>query len=322
MNGTVPPVRAVFFGSADIGLPALEVLRQSTELVAVVTQPDRPSGRGLRSIPGPMKQFAERFGLPVFQPDRLRTEETIEFLRALGAGVFVVMAYGKIFPPELLEMPPHGCINLHASLLPRHRGASPVTSAILAGDKVSGVSVMRMDEGMDTGPVYFRKEVPLSERETGGSLYKKLQVAAGVSLEESLPRILSGDLLPEPQVHAEATCSGKIRKQDGLLDWQQSASELERKIRAFDPWPGTFCFLPDHNPLRVCAAEMGPEEIPHGVAPGTILSTKKRLEVATGKGALFLTEVQPAGKRRMSAEAFLAGHGVSAGQSMTLSIEQ
>jgi len=290
-------------GSPEFALPALRALAASDEVVAVVTQPDRAAGRGRSLKPPPVKVLAQQLGINVLQPERLRAPEAVAALRRLAPDLIVVAAYGQILRPEVLSLPSFGCLNIHASLLPRWRGASPVQHAILAGDNETGVTIMKMDEGLDTGPILAQRATPIAADETAGMLAERLAQMGADLLMEILPAYLSGKIQPRPQPAEGVTYAPLLKKEDGLLDLTRSAEELSRQVRAFSPWPGAFIEW-QGAPLRIWRARPSPEESPR---PGIRLKVQGRAALGTGQGVLILEEVQPAGRNRMSSQAFLAG---------------
>lgn len=306
------PFRVVYLGTGDIGLPALAALAEfpGAELAGVVTQPDRPAGRGHELRPGPVKTFALERGIPILQPEKLRSPGAVEALAALNADLFVVMAYGQILSNEVLALPRVTTLNLHASLLPRHRGASPVQAALLAGDRESGVTVMYVDEGLDTGDILLSKSVSIAPDETGGSLHEKLAALAPAALNEALLLLVEGLAPRTPQNSAKATYAPKIRKEEGILDWNEPAEPIERKVRAYSPWPGAFAVVSHpalaERPLKVWKAtvcESG-ERLPPGEVRGM---EEGRLIVGAAGGVVELLEVQAPGRRRMRVAEFLRG---------------
>jgi methionyl-tRNA formyltransferase len=240
-------MRVLFMGTGEIGLPVLRWLIESPhELAGVVTQPDRPVGRSQRIEPGPIKAAAAALDIPVLQPDRIRREpEAVEQIRALTPDVIVVIAYGQILPSSVLEIPHLACLNLHASLLPRHRGAAPIQAAIVAGDEETGMTVMYMDEGLDTGDILLKSRIPIAPDETGGSLHDKLAELAPSALAEALPQLVAGTAPRITQDSTKATHAPKLEREHGAIDWSQRADVIERKMRAFDPWPGAYTILRD-----------------------------------------------------------------------------
>ncbi|MDZ4286427.1 MAG: methionyl-tRNA formyltransferase [Prosthecobacter sp.] len=309
-------MRILFIGTGDIGLPSLEWLLATPkhEVVGVVTQPDKPVGRKLLMTPPEVKVRALAAGLPVLQPVKIRN--AVEELRALGADIAVVVAYGQLLPPAILAVPRLACLNIHASLLPRHRGASPIQAAIREGDAEKGVTIMFMDEGLDTGDILLMERLTISREDTGGSLHDKLAASAPASLERALDLIAAGAAPRVPQDHSRATHCGKLTRADGHLNWQQSAVDLERLIRAYNPWPGSYAVLPGGKPaqLKVHHASVipGAEACP---AAGTVLSAdpKTGLIVSCGTGLLRLDEVQIEGGKRLPATDFLRGHALEVG---------
>ena len=232
-------MKVVFMGTPDFSVGTLEALVEAGyEITGVVTQPDKPKGRGKQMMPTPVKEAAEKHGLPVYQPRRVRDAEAIEEIRKMEPDVIVVVAFGQIIPKEILDMPKYGCINVHASLLPAYRGAAPIQWAVMNGDEVSGVTIMKMDEGLDTGDMLTKVEVPLAADETGGSLFDKLAAAGAKLLVETLPKLEKGEVTPEKQPEISTTEYARmIKKEDGKIDWTKSAVEIERQIRAMSPWP-------------------------------------------------------------------------------------
>jgi len=297
--------RLLFMGTPDFAVPILKALVGQYEIVGVVTQPDRRVGRGRKVEASPVKVVALDNGLPVLQPPSLRQPEAVAELQALSPDVIVVAAYGHILRTEVLAIPPKGCLNVHASLLPKYRGAAPIAAVILAGEEETGVTIMLMDEGMDTGPILSQAACPISPQDTRKSLSAKLAQLGANLLTDTLPGWLAGEIEPRPQDHRQASCSRIIAKEDGLIDWSQSAVEIWRRSRAYDPWPGTYTYWRGRL-LKVLSAQAlphwsGPEE------PGQVMALHEGLAVATGEGALLLDEVQLAGKRALAAEDFARG---------------
>lgn len=298
-------------GTPEFAVPVLEALADAHRVVGVVTQPDRPAGRGRRLAPSPVKQVALEHGLMLSQPHSLRTPEAVAQLSAWRPEVIVVAAFGQILPQDVLDIPPHGCLNVHGSLLPRWRGAAPVTAAILAGDEVTGVTIMQMDAGLDTGPVLAQREEPIAPDDTQATLEERLARLGAELLVETLVAYLAGSLLPRSQPDEGATYAGQLRKEDGWLDWSRPAVELDRRVRAFTPWPGAFTMWRGRR-LKVLRAVPLPAWR-GGVSPGTVVALAGGVVVATGEGALRLEEVQLAGKRPMDIGAFLRGQRDFAG---------
>lgn len=303
--------RIVFMGTPEFAVPTLEALAEAHQVVGVVTQPDRAGGRGRQLRESPIKQAALERGLPLFQPQTLRTPEALARLAAWEPEVIAVAAFGQILLQDVLDLPPHGCLNIHASLLPRWRGAAPVAAAILAGDEITGVTIMRMDKGLDTGPILAQQEGPIRPDDTRATLKGRLAQLGAKLLVETLPAYLAGTLLPRPQPEEGITYAGQLRKEDGLLDWSRPAVELDRQMRAFTPWPGVFTFWRGRR-LKVVWATPLPDW--RGDAPpGTVIALADGAAVATGEGALRLEQVQLAGKRAMDIKVFLCGQQDCAG---------
>jgi len=296
--------RIVFMGTPEFAVPVLGALTHTThKIVGVYTRPDQPAGRGKQLHASPIKRLAETRGLPIFQPPTLRKPELIAQLRDLAPDVIIVAAYGLILPPDVIAIPPRGCVNTHASLLPRHRGAAPIAAAILAGDTETGITLMQMDAGLDTGPILGQRALPIGEDDTTGTLTPKLADLAAALLIEMLPRILAGEISPQPQDESRATVFKTIRKEEGRIDWTLAATEIERRVRAFNPWPSAYTSWNSVQLkiLRAHAAASTRRE------PGRVLQAGKQVAVATGDGLLILHEVQLAGKRAMKIEEFVRG---------------
>lgn len=292
------------------------------ELVAALTPPDRPRGRGRQPEPPPVKEAACRLGIPVLQPPNLRGDSIQSQLAGLVPDVIVVAAYGRLLPPPVLGMPLRGCLNIHPSLLPRHRGPSPVATAILEGDEVTGVSLMLLDEGMDTGPVVARSEVPLDGTETAGELTNRLFDLGGQLLETHLGAWVSGELEEEAQDHSLATVTRKLERTDGLIDWSRPAPELARRCRAFTPWPGLYSEW-QGKVIKVLEASAVPDLDPPRTPPGRVVTSLPSggLNVMTGCGLLTLKRVQLEGRRAVTAEEFVRGYPEIAGASLGSSRE-
>jgi methionyl-tRNA formyltransferase len=297
--------RVVFMGTPDFAAPCLEALIATQNVVGVVTQPDKPAGRGGLLRPSPVKQVAAAAGVPVYQPRSLRKEEAAEPLREWRPDVIVVAAFGQILRPHVLYLPPHGSLNVHASLLPRWRGASPIQHALLAGDEMTGVTLMRMDEGLDTGPMYVQEALVIASRETAATLHDRLAALGADMLRRHLDDILSGRLTATPQPDDGSTYAPMLAKEAGEIDWRQDAAALDRQVRAMTPWPGAFTTW-DSQPLKVLRARPVEGMLPEG-QPGQIVWARGQIVALAGVGGLFLDEVQLAGKRAMPAEAFARG---------------
>lgn len=318
-------MRVVYIGSGDIGLPALGWLLRHEQVVGVVAQPDKPVGRKQVLTPPATKRLALEHGIPVLQPRRLRAPEAVAEIAALQPDLIVVMAYGQILPKSLLDLPPKGCLNLHASVLPAHRGPAPIQAAILSGDTESGITVMWMDEGLDTGDILLIHRLPIAAHETGGSLHDRLGEAAPGALAEAVALIKAGTAprRPQDQENGVATYAPKLSRESGVIDWGASSVEIDRKIRAMNPWPAASTTLPageeGKRPLTLKLFSAEVVEAPtlqgaQGVAPGTVLQADKGgLLVQTGSGAIRLGDVQLEGKKRMPVGDFLLGTPLAVG---------
>ena len=305
------PARAVFMGTPDFAAVILRRLLQRPDLVtvaAVVTQPDRPAGRGRRLEPPPVKVAAARAGVEVVQPVSVRRPRFAAWLRRVAPDVLLVAAYGKILPPAVLAIPPRGALNVHASLLPRHRGASPVSAALLAGDTVTGVSLMLMNEAMDAGPVLATATEPIAPDDTTATLTERLSTLGATLLIDTLPQWLTGTMAAQPQDSSQATYCRPLRRDDGRLHWDAPAAYLARQVRAMIPWPGAYTYWAGQQ-LKVWTAtalstDAGSAAPP---VPGTVVERDRRPAVVCGEGLLALDQVQLAGRRRMAAADFLRG---------------
>lgn len=308
-------MKIVFMGTPDFAVEALKAIIQAGhEVMCVVTQPDKPKGRGKEMQFTPVKQCALEHQIPVLQPVKVREAESVEALRALGADIFVVAAFGQILPKELLTMPKYGCVNIHASLLPKYRGAAPIQWAVINGEKESGVTIQQMGEGVDTGDILLKRAVALDNKETGESLYDKLSRLGAELIVEVLPEIEAGKVIPEKQEEALSTHVGKITKAMGLIDWNKSAEELERLVRGLNSWPSAYTFFRGKT-LKIWETEvLGEKE--SGEAGSIAAVTKTSVIVNTGAGKLALTNVQLEGKKRMEVKDFLLGYKVEAGEKL------
>ena len=297
--------RIVFMGSPDFSVPSLAALLAGKyDVVAVVTQPDRPAGRGRKLAPSPVKVYAEEHGLPVLQPPALKAPEAVDALADLQPDLIVVAAFGQILRPAVLDLPAHGCINVHASLLPRWRGAAPVQAAILAGDQVTGSTIMRMDPGMDTGPILAQAGLAIQPGDTGGTLTGRLAQQGADLLVETLPRWLAGEITPQPQDERLATVCRPLRKEQGVIDWTRPAVELARAVRAFNPWPAASATWQGQQ-LKVLRAMALPGQA--GDQPGRVVQVVGGVAAATGDGLLLLEIVQLAGRNAASIDDFVRG---------------
>jgi methionyl-tRNA formyltransferase len=295
--------KIVFMWTPEFADHTLHALAERHTVVGVVTQPDRPAGRGQRVVESPVKQFAHQAGLPVIQPQWLREPEAMAQLAAWAPEIIIVAAFGQILKPAVLDLPPHGCVNVHASLLPRHRGAAPIPAAILSGNGETGVTIMRMDVGLDTGPILAQRAEPIHPDDTSLTLSERLSHLGATLLLDVLPDYLAGTLPAQPQDEAHATYAPQLKKEDGHLDFTQPAADLERRVRAFTPWPGAFARWQD-QPIKILRAAIA-NHVNGSV--GEVIKTPQGPAVACGSGGLLLLEVQPPGKKPMSAADFVRG---------------
>ncbi|MBR6383047.1 MAG: methionyl-tRNA formyltransferase [Lachnospiraceae bacterium] len=309
-------MKIVFMGTPDFAVLALRKLHEAGhEILLVVTQPDKPKGRSKLYLPSPVKEEAMRLGVEVFQPDRIKKEENIEVLKKYPADVFVVAAFGQILSKEILEMPCYGCINIHASLLPMYRGAAPIQWAILNGEKKSGVTIMQMDEGLDTGDMLLSGEVAIEDTDTADSLHDKLSELGADLIVDALAKLEKGEITAVPQPEGPLFYAKMIKKEDGALDFNESAESLALKVRAFWSWPATFALLND-NFVKVCSAYYVDDE--SGMNPGDVCRVEKdAIYVQTGKGQLVITNIQIQGKKAMPVKDFLLGKKILVGDRFT-----
>jgi methionyl-tRNA formyltransferase len=306
-------VRIVFMGTPDFAVPSLEALiAENYHVVAVVTQPDRPKGRKKELTPPPVKVAAQKHNIPVFQPEKLRDPEAVQTVLDLKPDLIVTAAYGQILPEEILKAPRLGCINVHASLLPKYRGGAPIHRAIMDGEKETGVTIMYMVKALDAGDMIAQRAVPITERDHVGSMHDKLSRVGADLLKEVLPRLIKGEIQAVPQDESLATYAPNIRREDEKMDWTRSAEELARQVRGLHPWPVAFT-LWKGKPFKIWWAEPS-KETAEGT-PGTVKRVEEDgIAVATGEGTLILKEVQPSGKKRMSVEEFVRGRQMEAGE--------
>lgn len=311
-------MKTVFMGTPDFAVPPLHALIEAGyEVAAVVTQPDKPKGRGKTLLPTPVKEEALMHEIPVYQPQRVRKNpEFLETLKEIDPDIIIVAAFGQIIPKEILELPKFGCINIHASLLPKYRGAAPIQQAVIDGEKESGVTIMQMGEGLDTGDMISKIIIPLAQDETGGSLFGKLAQAGAELLIKTLPSIEQGTAEREKQPEESPTpYAAMITKQMGLMNFSKPAEELERLVRGMNPWPSAYTFI-NGKTLKVWKCKISGEQT--DAIPGTVfLTDKEGIHVACEKGTLILTEVQLEGKKRMDTEAFLRGYHIEKGTCFT-----
>jgi len=298
-------LRIVFFGTPEFAVPSLRALLAGRDpVIGVVCQPDKPAGRGQRLAVPPVKQAALRARLPVFQPEKLRAPETLDTLASWAPELIVVAAYGKILPKHVLDLPRLGCINVHASLLPKYRGAAPIQWAILGGEERTGVTIMCMNERMDAGDILLRQETAIARQETYGELQARLAEMGALALMDAISRLHAGTLMRQPQREDEVTLAPMIKKEDGRIDWMQPAVHIACRVRAFNPWPSAFTTLRGKQ-LKIHRAHA--EAAESGAAPGTILRIGEGVAVATGGGTLVLDEVQLEGRKRLPAAEFARG---------------
>ncbi len=303
--------RTLFFGTPEFVLPVLEDLLEKEILLGVVTQPDKPKGRGFKLFPSPVKEWALKRNLKIFEPLKLKDPEFLKFLRELYLDLIVVFAYGKILSKEVLEIPKEGCWNIHLSLLPKYRGASPVQWALLNGEKETGVTIMLMDEGMDTGPILLQKTLSVTEEDTTSSLLQKLTLLAKASLRETLSLWKEGKIIPQPQPEEGVSYAPLIKKEDGYFTFEEPAEKILRKLRALQPWPGVFTYYKGKL-LKVHSAEFHPLEV--RFPPSQVLKISSQgILVATSEAALLLKEVQKEGKKKISAYDFALGERLKVG---------
>ena len=309
-------MRAVFMGTPDFAVSILDaVIEMGVDVTAVVTQPDRPKGRGKAVQISDVKARALELGLPVYQPVRIKKDpEFVELLRKMSPDVMVVAAFGQILPKEVLDIPRLGCINVHASLLPKYRGSAPIQWSVINGDRTAGVTTMQMDVGMDTGDMLEKAEIELAPDETGGSLFDRLAVLGAELIQSTLRKAEAGELHPEKQNEEEATHAAMLTKEMGDIDWSKDAESIERLIRGLNPWPSAFSAL-DGKVIKIWKAQVLPENASSGKkeAGEVVAVSKTAFDVKTGKGLLRILELQPSGKKRMAADAFLRGYPVKEG---------
>jgi methionyl-tRNA formyltransferase len=311
-------MRIIFMGTAELSCASLEKLAADKpfQIAAVVTQPDKPKGRELKLTPSPVKMLAEKLNLPVLQPLKARDEKFIGELRELKPDLIVVVAYGQILPQTILDLPAHGCLNVHTSLLPKYRGAAPIQWAIADGNAETGVTIMKMDAGLDTGPILSTRRTPILPADDSQILHDRLARLGAELLVETIPAYVAGKIQPQPQPVEGATYAAKIKKEDGRIDWHSPAEKIWNRLRAFTPWPGTYTFLqvePKPQLLKIWRAEV----VEKSGQAGEILSADKTgIIVGCGQGALRILELQREGGKRLAAEAFLAGFLIAPGSSV------
>ncbi len=309
---TVPPWRIVFFGTPSFAIPTLRRLLEGPDkVVGIVTQPDREKGRGRKIVISPIKELALQRGLTLLQPEKAKEEAFQEAVTPLHPDLFVVVAYGQILPKSLLNIPKYGAVNVHASVLPGYRGAAPIAWAILRGEKVTGVTTMVMDEGMDTGDILLQAEVPIGDGETCEMLHDRLASLGAQLLSKTLDKMKAGDIRAVPQDHSKATYAPPLKKEDGQIDWKKEAREVDRQVRAFNPWPGAFTKWGDRL-LKIYRGER--RERTPSKKPGEVVWVGSDfIEVEAGKDSYLIEEVQLEGRKRMTVREFLSGHSISEG---------
>ena len=305
-------MRIVFMGTPDFAVPSLEALLKSEhQVVGVVTQPDRPKGRGQEVVFLPVKAVCQREGIPVLQPLKMKDPTFLDALRQWTPDVIAVTAYGRILPPAILTLPPRGCINVHGSLLPKYRGAGPIQWAVIRGEQQTGITTMFMAEGMDTGDMLLQETVEIRADDTAGTLAPRLAEVGGRLLVETLRRLEAGTLTPQPQDDAQATMAPLLKKEDGVVDWTLPAAEIANRVRGLSPWPGAYTYV---NGERWVLWRVAVGLETSGAAPGTVTKVSKdRVEVATGEGTIQLIDIQPSNSRRMTMAQYLAGHRLAEG---------
>lgn len=306
-------MKVIFMGTPDFAVGTLEALVEAGhEVTMVVSQPDKPKGRGHSTQPTPVKEAALRHGLPIYQPVKIKEDLAVDYLNKIEADVIVVVAFGQIIPKQILEMKRYGCINVHASLLPKYRGAAPIQWAVINGEKESGVTIMQMDEGLDTGDMLSKVIVPLDEKETGGSLFDKLSAAGAKLCVETLEKLERGEITPEQQGESPTAYASMLTKHMGNIDWTKDAASIECLVRGLNPWPSAYTKLGGKT-LKIWDCAVVPSDESKGVCGEILEVTKDSIVVQTGRDALAVRELQLEGKKRMDAGAFLRGFAVEPG---------
>ena len=306
-------MRLVFMGTPDFAAASLEaLLRSDDSVVGIVTQPDRPKGRGQTLTPSPVKLLAQRTQIPLLQPLKMKDPEFLHALTGWKPDLIVVSAFGRILPPAILSLPPRGCINVHGSLLPKYRGAGPIQWAIMNGEKETGITTMLMDVGMDTGAMLLQEAIPIMPDDTAGTLSPRLAELGGRLLAETIVRLKAGTLVPQPQDSSRATLAPLLKKEDGVIDWTLPAMVLANRVRGLSPWPGAYTTVAGSDSWRIWRALALPGSVT--TPPGVIVTiTREAIHVATGDGVLAVMELQPANSRRMAVSQYLAGHPIAVG---------
>jgi methionyl-tRNA formyltransferase len=307
----------IFCGTPQFAVPTLErLIAEKHDIELVITNPDEPSGRGHDVKPSPVKRAALKSGLEVFQPLKLRGESTAGFLSKFRPDLIVVVAYGHIIPRWMIDLPKHGCVNLHASLLPKYRGAAPIQWAIIRGESVTGITTMKIDEGLDAGDILLKREVPIQDEDTTETLSERLSGVGADLMVETLPRLIQGEIQPQPQNHAQATFAPILKKEDGRIDWMLSAEEIQWRVRGLRPWPGAYTSFQSKN-LHIWSAAPVIGQVGPGHEPGTLLPDRGTLRVVCGLGTLLeVLELQLEGRKRLLARDFLNGVRPSPGEKL------
>ncbi|NLK97495.1 MAG: methionyl-tRNA formyltransferase [Epulopiscium sp.] len=304
-------MKIVFMGTPDFAVPSLQkLIDEKYYIAAVVTQPDRPKGRGKKMVAPPVKELAVKYDIPIFQPERVRNPEFIETLRSIAPDLIVVIAFGQILPKEILDIPTYGCINVHGSLLPKYRGAAPIQWAIINGEKITGVTTMFMDEGMDTGDMILKKEIPIEPEYTAGDLHDIMAPVGADLLKDTLDELIRGNIKREKQDEDEATYAPMLKKENGLIDWSQPSYKIINLIRGLSPWPSAYTFYKDQM-MKIWKAEVYNKTYEHHTI-GEIVEVirNKGLVVKTGDSSLLITEMQAPNGKRMAVEEYLRGHDI------------
>lgn len=306
-------IHTIFMGTPEFSIPTLEAIIKSDfiEVIAVVCNPDKPVGRDKTLTPPPTKILAQKHNIPVLQPDKIRKPEWVEKIKEINPELIIVAAFGQIIPRDILDIPKYKSINIHGSLLPKLRGASPVQYAILEGHKITGPTIMIMDELMDHGPLLAQREIPIDAKETSATLFEKMSLAGADLLIATLPDWIAGKITPQEQNHENATPTKIIKKENGKIDWSRSAEQIERQIRAFNPWPGSFCFYKNNDKIikiSIIEAELPNHTEIEKKSIGEIFADNGNLVIQTGDGALKINKIQPEGKKSMDAKSFINGY--------------
>ena len=309
-------MRLVFMGTPEFASASLaDLLRSDDSVVGVVTQPDRPKGRGQILTPSPVKILAQREQIPLLQPLKMKDPEFLQALAGWKADLIAVAAFGRILPPAILSLPPHGCINVHGSLLPKYRGAGPIQWAIINGETETGITTMLMDEGMDTGAMLLQEAIPITADDTAGSLSPRLAELGGRLLVKTIVRLKAGTLVPQPQDSSQATLAPLLKKEDGAIDWALPATAIANRVRGLSPWPGAYTTVVGGERWTIWRALALPNSVTS--LPGVVVAiTNEAIHVATGQGVLAVMELQPANSRRMAVSQYLAGHPVAIGMQL------